>query len=100
MIDLTEKDQFLMKTLLEELENSHHEGKIDDEMYVEFKARYLKKLEEISNSMKQSPPIAIEFAGNRRLTDDAMIISVSASITGGNLGKDLVIEGSAEFLEI
>ncbi len=97
---MTQYDDKIYEDVLEELENSFKEGKIDESSYRDLKARYEKKLEEARIHREEARTIAsFQVSGSQRVTSDAVKISGSASIPGGVVPKTIKVAGSCRITE-
>jgi cytoskeletal protein CcmA (bactofilin family) len=93
---MTQYDDKIYEEILEELENSFKEGKIDESSYMDLKQRYEKKLEEARIHREESRTIAtFRVSGSQRVTADSVKIAGSAQLPGGVVPKAIKIAGSA-----
>ena len=94
---MTQYDDKIYEEILEELEASFKEGKIDEGSYNDLKARYQKKLEEAKIRRAETQALmSIHVSGSQSITSDALKISGSAHLPGGVVPKQIKIAGSAK----
>ncbi len=94
---MSQNDIRMYKELLDLLEKRMDEGDIDKASYAELKERYTQKLETTRQEFefrKDAPNIKV--SGSKTFTQDAIIVSGAATISGGKIERDIRVSGSGK----
>jgi cytoskeletal protein CcmA (bactofilin family) len=93
---MTEFDIKLNQEILNELEKSYSEGKIDSTSYNAMKERYTSRLNELMKQFEGGNVIdEIEVQGARMSSDQVLKFTGVSKIKGGKIEKDIQIYGSS-----
>ena len=94
---MSQNDIRMYKELLELLKKRMEEGEIDQASFKELMERYTNKLESARAELefrKEAPSIRV--AGAKTFTQDSLIVSGTANISGGKIDRDIRVSGAAK----